>query len=118
MKTILNGKVYDPGVDEELAVTKSANDYHKLRRTADGDFYVELEHVWLDGRKLRDDEWLLNLAPWYDRDTRQRERRVRIEIELVPLTPSAALAWCVRTQIPPCFSGGVFYLMPQKGVAA
>ena len=78
----------------------------------DGDFFLQVASTFLDGRKLKPWEHYRDFAPELDGKPGRREiaeaarlRRLRSAKHLVPLTHREAMTWCIKTQMPECFTG-------------
>ena len=118
MKAIINGKAYDTDEASWQATFLTASDTdHQLYRTADGEFFLVLDEVILDGRRLGPLEDVKDLAPELvmpdtpspaaARIFWERQSRINRQIDIVPVTAREALLWSIKTQIPATLRGYV-----------
>ena len=102
MRTEVNGKFYDTGDSEDLAIDTLPTGDNHLYQTKQGEFFLLFQQSYLDGRKLGPEEDLYELAPdlFIRGAAVERDRRTKSVLAIRPITNREAVVWCVNTQIP------------------
>lgn len=100
MKVLLEGKVYDTDSAKRLAYKATLSSHQELYQTAEGDFFLFLYQIYIDGNKLGPHELWVNLSP-----LECGASRVSLSRGILPLKTREALEWCIKTQVPETFRG-------------
>ncbi len=113
-RATINGKTYDTEEAEHITNYPSPDGDEELYRSDASGFFLVSTLAWLDGRRLKPWESVEDIAPELGfgnmakrtGDIRaERERRTRVEHEILPLTDREAMVWCIKAHIPECFRG-------------
>lgn len=116
MKAKVNGRTYNTDTAENISNYPSPDGDDCLYRTRRGEFFLVQQRTFVDGKRLEPWQSASEIdcelsagtcTKWCPETRAQKEQRVRVEREIVPLSKRAALVWCVKTQIPECLRGCV-----------
>ncbi len=100
MKVQIGNKVYDTAAATSLAGHRTSSTHQELYQTAEGDFFLLIHQVYVDGLKLGPHDVWLDL-----RAARHPNSRLHCRQGIHPLKRHEALEWCIKTQIPQTFRG-------------
>ena len=100
MKTTIAGIVYDTERSRKLAHKTTVSSDTQLFQTPQGDFFLVMLQIYIDGRKLGPNEYWLDLRLGPD-----VESRLKVGAEIQGLTHRQALEWAIKTQIPATLRG-------------
>jgi hypothetical protein len=95
VKLTIAGITYDTDSSQNLAHRSTTSMDEQLHQTGDGDFFLFILQLEVDGKPLAPHETWLDL-----RKTEQASNRLTVSERIVPLDSRAALEWSVKTQIP------------------
>ena len=96
----IGNKVYDTGSASSLAGYRTRSSHQELFQTPEGDFFLLIHQVYVDGNQLGPNDLWIDLRTNPDPTSRLSCRHgVR------PLERHQALEWCIKTQIPVTFRG-------------
>ncbi len=95
MKVTISGITYDTDTARKLAHKATTSSDEQLFQMNEGDFFLLILHLHVDGVKLGPGEsWLELNKP------AEGKSRVTVTAKVAPLTSRKALEWCIRTQVP------------------
>jgi hypothetical protein len=100
MRVHIGKKVYDTEEARSLATHLTASSQQALLQTPEGDFFLFIHQVYVDGNKLGPHDTWVDL-----RNTRDPDSRIQCRHGIRPLGRREALEWCIKTQIPETFRG-------------
>ena len=100
MKIQIGNKIYDTASAKSLAGSRTRSSHQELYQTPDGDFFLFIHQIYVDGNKLGPHDVWVDL-----RATRNPNSRLRCRQGIRPLRRHEALEWCIKTQIPTPFRG-------------
>ena len=107
MHAIINGRRYNTALSTEIAIDDSPHGDDELYQTRSGAFFLVAKETWLDGRRLKPDEDVHDLAPELQPLTihvsAERKKRIKIARTIIPLTRREALIWTIRIRLPETF---------------
>ena len=107
MHAIINGRHYDTALATAIAIEDPLDGSEELYQTRGGTFFLVANEKWLDGRRLKRDEDLHELAPELQPLTThvsaQRKKRIKNVRTIIPLTRREALIWSIRIRVPKTF---------------
>jgi hypothetical protein len=93
-------KIYDTDSASSLAGHRTRSSHQELFQTQEGDFFLFIHQIYVDGQKLGPHE------TWVDLRTNQDPHsRLDCRQGIRPLQRHEALEWCIKTQIPQTFRG-------------
>lgn len=95
MKLTIAGITYDTDSSQRLAHRSTTSMDEQLHQTEDGDFFLFILQLEVDGKPLAPHETWLDLRKHGRADT-----RLGVQEKIVPLDSRGALEWSVKTQIP------------------
>ena len=102
MRKKIGNKLYDTGTAKSLAADRTQSVHQELFHSPEGDFFLLVHQIYVDGKRLNPHELWLDL-----RSKTSEQSRLRCVQEIVPLTDRDAVEWCVKTQIPATLRGYV-----------
>jgi hypothetical protein len=95
VKVTIAGITYDTDGSQKLAHRSTTSMEEQLHQTADGDFFLFILQLQVDGKPLGPHE------TWFDlRKDDKASARLSVSERILPLDSRAALEWSVKTQIP------------------
>ena len=100
MRVQIGNKTYDTASDTRLAGHRTASRYQELFQTSEGDFFLYVQQIYVDGSKLGPNDTWVDL-----RKKRDPHSRLHCRHGIRPLRRHEALEWCIKTQIPETFRG-------------
>ena len=100
MKVQIGQKIYDTTSATSLAGHRTRSSHQELFQTAEGDFFLLVHQICVDGNKLGPHDIWVDL-----RTTRDPNSRLQCRQGIRPLQRHEALEWCIKTQIPETFRG-------------
>ena len=100
VKVQIGNKLYDSEVAKSLAGHRTPSSHQELFHTSDGDFFLLINQIYVDGQKLGPYDLWVDL-----RRTRVPNSRLQCRQGIRPLQRHEALEWCIKTQIPQTFRG-------------
>ena len=107
VKIQIGNKIYDTGSASSLAGHRTSSTHQELWRTPEGDFFLLVHQIYVDGRKLGPHD------TWVDLRTRPHcSSRLQCRRGIRPLKRREALEWCIKTQIPETFRGLLLESIP------
>jgi hypothetical protein len=92
--------IYDTAAATSLAGFRTRSSHQELFQTEEGDFFLYIHQIYVDGDKLGPHDVWIDL-----RTTRQPNSRLSCRQGIRPLQRHEALEWCIKTQIPETFRG-------------
>jgi len=95
MKVTIAGTIYDTAASQKLAHRAAVSLEEQLHQTPDGDFFLFILQIQVDGKPLGPFETWMDL-----RNTEQCSTRLSVSERIVALDSRMALEWSVKTQIP------------------
>lgn len=109
-RATINGRTYDTSEAEAITDYPSPDGEDALYRSAEAGFFLVSTVTYLDGRRLKPDKSVDELAPELYSGAlhemrAERFRRLKVKRAIIPLTDRDALIWCVKAHIPECFRG-------------
>jgi hypothetical protein len=96
----IGNKIYDTASGTSLAGHRTRSGHQELFRTTEGDFFLSIHQIYVDGNKLGPHDIWVDL-----RTTRTPNSRLQCRQGIRPLQRHEALEWCIKTQIPETFRG-------------
>ena len=101
VKVQIGNKLYDTASATSLAGHRTRSSHQELYQTPEGDFFLFIHQIYVDGNKLGPHE------TWIDLRTAARGPNSRLHCRqgIRPLQRHEALEWCIKTQIPVTFRG-------------
>ena len=100
MKIQIGNKLYDTASAKSLAGHRTRSSHQELYQTPDGDFFLFIHQIYVDGHKLGPHDVWVDL-----RINRPPHTRMACRQGIRPLQRHEALEWCIKTQIPATFRG-------------
>ena len=100
MKKTIEGKTYDTENATSIAAESTHSSYQVLYQNEEGEFFLVIHQVYVDGKRLNPHELWVDL-----RQNPKANGRLQCAQEIMPLVPRQALEWCVKTQIPETLRG-------------
>ena len=95
MKVTISGITYNTATSQRLAHRAAVSLEEQLHQTPEGDFFLFILHIQVDGKPLGPFETWMDL-----RNTEQCSSRISVSERIVALDSKKALEWSVKTQIP------------------
>ena len=95
----IGNKTYDTASATSLAGHRTRSSHQELYHTPDGDFFLLIHQIYVDGEKLGPHD------TWIDLRTTHPNSRLHCRKGIRPLQRHEALEWCIKTQIPETFRG-------------
>lgn len=95
MKVTIAGITYDTDSSQKLAHRSTTSMDEQLHQTSDGDFFLFILQLEVDGKPLAPNETWVDL-----RKNDKAPNRLSVSERIVPLDSRGALEWSVKTQIP------------------
>lgn len=102
MRKKIGNRTYDTDKAKSLATDRSQSAHQELFHTADGQFFLLVHQIYVDGKRMNPHELWVDL-----RNKSSEKSRLRCVQEILPLTDREAVEWCVKTQIPVTLRGYV-----------
>jgi hypothetical protein len=100
VKVQIGNKIYDSASAKSLAGNRTQSSHQELFQTPDGDFFLLIHQIYVDGQKLGPNDIWVDL-----RLTHPPHSRLHCRQGIRPLKRDEALEWCIKTQIPMTFRG-------------
>jgi hypothetical protein len=100
LKITVDGIDYDTDRAEKLAHKPTCSSDQQLFRMPNGNFFLLILQMHVDGLKLGPNEVWIDLGRKSPRKT-----RLCITARILPLSARRAVEWCIKTQIPTTFRG-------------
>jgi hypothetical protein len=95
VKITIAGITYDTATSQRLAHRAAVSLEEQLHQTPDGDFFLFILQIQVDGKPLGPFETWMDLRP-----NEQSSTRLSVSERIVALDSKKALEWSVKTQIP------------------
>ena len=102
MKKKIGTKTYDTEDAKSLAAERTRSMHQELFQTSEGDFFLLVHQIYVDGKRLNPHELWVDL-----RNATSEQSRLRCVQDIVPLSRLQAVEWCIKTQIPETLRGYV-----------
>jgi len=102
MKKTIGDKTYDSDTARSIAGERTQATHQELFHTPEGDFFLLIHQIYVDGKRLNPHELWVDLRP-----ATSEQSRLRCAQNIVPLTHREAVEWCIKTQIPETLRGYV-----------
>lgn len=101
MRVQIGNKIYDTTSAGSLAGHRTPSSHQELFQTSEGDFFLLIHQIYVDGNKLGPHE------VWVDLRVARHLAHARLQCRqgIRPLQRHEALEWCIKTQIPETFRG-------------
>jgi len=96
----IGNKIYDTGSATSLAGHRTSSSHQELYHTSEGDFFLLIHQIYVDGNKLGPHDTWIDL-----RASGGANSRIQCRQGIRPLRRHEALEWCIKTQIPETFRG-------------
>lgn len=100
MRVQIGNKIYDTAAATSLAGFRTRSSHQELFQTDEGDFFLHIHQIYIDGNQLGPHDIWIDL-----RSTRDPNSRLNCKQGIRPLERHEALEWCIKTQIPVTFRG-------------
>jgi hypothetical protein len=100
MRVQIGNKIYDTETATSLAGHRTSSSHQELFQTPEGEFFLLVHQLYIDGTKLGPHDTWVDLRAARDPNSRLQCRR-----GIRPLQRHEALEWCIKTQIPETFRG-------------
>jgi hypothetical protein len=95
VKVTIAGIIYDTDESQKLAHRSTTSMEEQLHQTSDGDFFLFILQLQVDGKPLAPHE------TWFDlRKDDKASARLSVSERIMALDSRGALEWSVKTQIP------------------
>ena len=96
----IGNKLYDTASARRLAGHRTRSSHQELLQTPEGDFFLFVHELYVDGMKLGPHDTWVDLRASGDPNS-----RIHCRQGIRPLKRHEALEWCIKTQIPETFRG-------------
>jgi hypothetical protein len=95
LRVTIDGVTYDTDEATKLCHFPTPSSDQQLFQTECGDFFLLVLRLRVDGKQLGPHERWIDLGKG-----RNDHSRLSVSARILPLTPKAALEWCIKTQVP------------------